>query len=60
MNPEVARTAFDNAVAHAPVVALLTFYFVGFALMGLLIMFAILLLLHDLAEGIRRWRRRRS
>src|SRR4249920_2326783 len=40
----------DNAVAHAPVVALLTFYFVGFALIGILMMFAVLLLLHDLAE----------
>ena len=26
----------ENAIAHVPVVALLTFYFVGFALMGLL------------------------
>jgi hypothetical protein len=49
---------FDNAVAHAPAVALLTFYFVGFALMGLLVMVGILLLLHDLAEGVR-WLRRR-
>ena len=48
---------FDNAVAHAPVVALLTFYFVGFALMGILILVALLLLLHDLAEGIRQLRR---
>jgi hypothetical protein len=51
---------FDNVVAHAPVVALLTFYFVGFALLGLLIMFAVILLLHDFVEGIRRRRRRRS
>lgn len=60
MNWEVAKTAFDNAVAHAPVVALLTFYFVGFFLIGILIMFAVIFLVHDLIESIRGWRKRRS
>jgi hypothetical protein len=59
MNPEVARTAFENAIAHAPVVALLTVYIFGFFLMGLLIMVAVLILVHDLIEGIRWLRRQR-
>ena len=53
MNPESPRQFSYNAVAHTPVVALLTFYFVGLFLIGILIMAAILLLLRDLAEGIR-------
>ena len=58
MNPESPRQCSYNAEAHTPVVALLTFYFVGLFLIGILIMAAILLLLGDLAEGIRRLRRR--
>jgi hypothetical protein len=58
MSWQIAQTALDQAVSHAPVVALLTVYFVGFALMGLRIMVGLLLLLHDLGEGIRRLRRR--
>jgi hypothetical protein len=50
---------FDNAIAHAPAVALLTAYFLGFFLGAVLIMVGVLILLHDLAEGIRRLRRQR-
>ena len=49
---------FENAIAHAPVVALLTIYIFGFFLMGLLVMVGVLILVHDLIEGIRRPRRR--
>ena len=60
MNLDHVIAQAQNAVVHAPACLLMTLYIFCFLVAFILILFAMIFLLHDLAESIRRWRRRRS